>query len=152
MKKARIFLPVLLLCAAVMVCVCFSGCMSADYNTLALKLQGEDYGYSVRSYSVEQMTNLSITGLQARVQASKMDGTELEYVTVWYFTTEEYAIRWYEDDESGFLKYGITTVAGPENADDVESGDYRIPENIKYSRQGKVVICGTAEAYADAMS
>ena len=152
MKKTRIILPVLLLCVALITCVCFSGCLSSDYNDLVTKLQGEDYGYNVRAYTVDQMLNNDITGLQARVQASKMDGTEVEYVTVWYFSTEEYAIRWYEEDETGFLKYGLSTIVGPANAEEAESGEFSASADVAYSRQGKVVICGTADAYADAMS
>lgn len=152
MKKTRFILPVLVLCMALFACVCFSGCLSSDYNTLTTKLQSEDYGYTVLSYTKEQMTNSEITGLSARVQASKMDGSDLEYVAVWYFETEEYAIRWYEKDPTGAVQYGLDTMGFPEDAAQANSGEYVNILNIVHSRQGKVVVAGTADAYADAMS
>lgn len=133
-------------------CVCMSGCLSADYNALVEKLRSEDYGYTVTPYTVDQMINNEITGLQARVYASKIVGSDLEHVTIWYFSTEEYAIRWYEIDETGFLKYGLGTIIGPANADEAESGEFSGNADVKYSREGRIVICGTAEAYADALS
>ena len=98
------------------------------------------------------MTNSEITGLQSRVQASKIEGTDFEYVVAWYFVNEEYAIRWYEIDETGFLKYGLGTIVGPGNAAEANSGEYTGSADVVYSRQGKVVICGTPEAYSDVMS
>ena len=145
-------MPALLLCVAVFGCVSMTGCLSADYSAFATKLQGEDYGYSVLSYTADQMTNSEITGLQARVQASKIEGTDFEYVVAWYFVNEEYAIRWYEIDETGFLKYGLGTIVGPGNAAEANSGVYTGSADVVYSRQGKVVVCGTPEAYSDAMS
>ncbi len=133
-------------------CVCMSGCLSADYNALAEKLQSEDYGYNVTTDLVESMTNNEITGLQARITASKVVGADVEFVRIWYFSTEEYAIRWYEIDETGFLKYGLGTIIGPGNAEEAESGEFSGDADVVYSREGKVVICGTADAYADAMS
>ena len=133
-------------------CVCMSGCLSADYNALVEKLRSEDYGYEVTPYTVDQMTNNEITGLQARVYARKIVGSDLEQVTIWYFSTEEYAIRWYEIDDTGFLKYGLGTIIGPANAEEAESGEFSGNADVKYSREGRIVICGTAEAYADALS
>ena len=84
MKKTRIILPALLLvCAVAMICVCFSGCLRVDriipgsdtaddsYMSLDGKLRDEDYGYEVTTYTVDQMTNNEISGLQARVTAEK---------------------------------------------------------------------------------
>lgn len=152
MKKTRFILPAILLAVVVFACIVMSGCVSADYNALVEKLRSEDYGYEVTRYTVDQMTNNEITGLQARVYASKIVGSDWEHVTIWYFSTEEYAIRWYEIDETGFLKYGLGTIIGPSNADEAESGEFSGNADVKYSREGRIVICGTAEAYADALS
>ena len=79
-------------------------------------------------------------------------GADYEFVRIWYFRTEEYAIRWYAIDDTGFLKYGLGTIIGPSNADEAESGEFSGNADVKYSREGRIVICGTAEAYADALS
>lgn len=154
----------LLVCAVAMICVCFSGCLRVDriipgsdtaddsYMSLDEKLRGEDYGYSVTTYTVDQMTNNEISGLQARVTAEKTANGEREWVAVWYFTNEEYAIRWYGIDSTGFLKYGLATIIGPADAEEAESGEYSGSADVVYSRQGRAVVCGTADAYADAMS
>ena len=152
MKKTRFILPAILLAVVVFACIVMSGCVSADYNALVEKLRSEDYGYEVTRYTVDQMTNNEITGLQARVYASKIVGSDWEHVTIWYFSTEEYAIRWYEIDDTGFLKYGLGTIIGPADADEAESGEFSGNADVKYSREGRIVICGTAEAYADALS
>lgn len=148
MKKTRFILPAILLAVVVFACTVMSGCVSADYNSLATKLQVEDYGYTVITDTVENMTNNEISGLEARITAMK----GYESVRIWYFRTEEYAIRWYEIDETGFLKYGLGTIIGPADADEAESGEFSGNADVKYSREGRIVICGTAEAYADALS
>ena len=43
-------------------------------------------------------------------------------------------------------------MVGPEDAAQANSGEYNDIANIVHSRQGKVVVAGTADAYADAMS
>ena len=148
MKKTRFILPAILLAVVAFACIVMSGCVSADYNSLATKLQGEDYGYNVITDTVENRTNNEISGLEARITAIK----GYEFVRIWYFRTEEYAIRWYEIDDTGFLKYGLGTIIGPANADEAESGEFSGNADVKYSREGRIVICGTAEAYADALS
>lgn len=153
MKKIKRFLPVcILICAAVLVTVCFTGCLSVNYTDVATKLQSESYGYTVEQLTAEEMTNNEISGLQARVTAYKTSGVEQEWVRLLYFTTEEYAIYYYEISETGFLKYGLYTIIGPADSEEAESGDYSGSADIEYSREGRGVIYGTAEAYADAMS
>lgn len=152
MKKTRFILPAILLAVIVFACIVMSGCVSADYNSLATKLQDEDYGYTVITDTVENMTNNEISGLEARITATKVVGADYEFVRIWYFRTEEYAIRWYAIDDTGFLKYGLGTIIGPANADEAESGEFSGNADVRYSREGRIVICGTAEAYADALS
>lgn len=153
MKKIKRFLPVcILICAAVLVMVCFTGCLSVNYTDVANKLRGDDYGYTVEELTADTMTNNEISGLEARVTAYKTSGVEQEWVRLLYFTAEEYAIYYYEISETGFLKYGLGTIIGPANSEEAESGNYSGSANIEYSREGRVVIYGTSEAYSDAMS
>lgn len=153
MKKLKRILPACLIAvAAMLIIVCFTGCLSVNYSDVASKLRSDDYGYEVEEITADAMENNEISGLQARVTAYKTSGIKQEWVRLLYFTTEEGAIYYYEISETGFLKYGLGTIIGPANSEEAESGNYSGSANIEYSREGRVVIYGTSEAYSDAMS
>ena len=100
MKKTKRIIPAAVLALmTVLAVMCFSGCIDANYRTNVTKLQ--DMGYTVNTLE----SNANVAGGSTVVDAWKNQGAaDQDYVRLYYFTTEDYAINYYYNT---FLSYAV---------------------------------------------
>lgn len=136
MKKTKRIIPAAVLALMMVLAVmCFSGCIDANYSTNVTKLQ--DMGYTVNTLE----SNANVAGGSTVVDAWKNQGAaDQDYVRLYYFTTEDYAINYYYNT---FLSYAVPELE-KNNPDLAGQLEHRLVRNI--------VIFGTSGGVEDALS
>lgn len=133
----RKILPILL-AATLMVTavVLFSGCVDADNDVQTTKLQEAGYNVANDPFSDK------IEGCAYRITADIGENIDKHYEVVYimYFTSEEYAIRYYQNI---FLSYSL-----PNFIDQNEE----LGSSVVHARYGSIVIYGTQNAVEDALA